>query len=140
MRRNAKSITTSPDIVKHIDGLTEANFKLLTGLVSWLDAKEKTQQRYRSAVIDSLAKIEAGVSMLLVGQMAEQQLKKQPFYYPWRLEKDVKTTEEFISKHSLERGLAILKYIYSEPKETAPEGVRHGAPHDRRRKWQGWEI
>jgi hypothetical protein len=40
-----RSITTSPEIVRHIDGLTEANFKLLTRLISWLDPNEKAQLR-----------------------------------------------------------------------------------------------
>lgn len=34
MRKNARSITVSPEIVGHIDGLTEANFTLLKGLIT----------------------------------------------------------------------------------------------------------
>jgi hypothetical protein len=55
MRRNAKSITTSPEIVRHIEGLTEANFNLLTKLVPWLDANEQAERRFRNAVIGSLS-------------------------------------------------------------------------------------
>jgi hypothetical protein len=52
------------------------------------------------------------------------------------LDEDAKAAEEYISKQAHERGLAIVKYIYKETKETATES----APHDRRRKWSGWEI
>ena len=139
MRKNAKSITTSPEIVRHIDGLTEANFKILTQLVTWLADNEKAQLKFRTAVITSLSRIEAGVSLLLVGQMAEQQFKKL-FYHQDKLEKDAQDAEEFMSKRSFERGVATLKYIYEKTKETTTEEVRHSAPHDRRRKWHGWEI
>jgi|GEM_PF-3283769 len=138
MRKNAKSITASLDIIRHIDGLTEANFNLITRLVTWLDANEKAQRKFRAAVIACLTKVDAGVGLLLVSQMAEQQYKK-PFYQQDKLETDAQESAEFISKQALEHGTAILKKIYTETKATT-EGGRQGPRQDRRRKWQGWEI
>jgi hypothetical protein len=135
MGRNAKSITTSPEIVRHIEGLTEANFNLLTKLVPWLDANEQAERRFRNAVIGSLTRMEAAISMVLVAQQAEQQ-GKRPFYCKKKLEEDAKAAEEFIEKQSLERGVNWVKYIYQPTKETPVDGPRH----DRRRKWTGWEI
>lgn len=65
MRRNRKSITTSPEIVKHIDGLTDANFNLLTRLIPWLAENEKRQRKYMSCVLIRLSKIETMLTELL---------------------------------------------------------------------------
>jgi hypothetical protein len=132
MRKNCKSITTSPEIITNIAELSKMNFDLLTKLVPWLDASEKTQQKFQSAVLGKLSRIEAAISILLVGQMAQTQ-GQRPIYNEEDLEKDAKAAEEFISKQALEGSLAIVKYIF---KERATES----APHDRRRKWHGWEI
>jgi hypothetical protein len=131
MRKNRKPITTSPEIVTNIAELSKMNFNLLTRLVHWLDANEKAQKKFRYAVIGSLTKIEATTSLLLVGQMAQTQGPQ------WidkdKLDKAAKAADEFISKQSLEKGVAVVKYIY---KETPPEA----ASIDRRRKWTDWEI
>ena len=132
MRRNCKSLTTSPEVVQHIDGLTEANFHLLTKLVPWLDANEKVQRRFRFAMVHRLTRMEAAISLLLVGQQAQTQ-SKPPFYHADKLEKDAKAAEEFISNQSDQVGLKMLRYIYGE--DQAPEPRR-----DRRRRWWGWEI
>jgi hypothetical protein len=65
MRRNRKSITTSPEIVEHIDGLTNAQFNLLTGLIPWLAENEKRQRKYMSCVLIRLSKIETLLTELL---------------------------------------------------------------------------
>lgn len=134
MRRNARSITTSPDIVRHIDGLTEANFNLLTMLIPWLDANKKTERKFRSMVICELTRIEYAISLLLVGQNAQSQgMLKRYGYDADKLEADAKWAEEVISKHSESAGLDMMRYIYRE--DPAPE-----PRHDRRRRWWGWEI
>jgi len=51
MRKNSKSITTSPEIITQIAELLKMNFSLLTKLVPWLDEHEKAQRKFRSAVI-----------------------------------------------------------------------------------------
>jgi hypothetical protein len=131
MRRNRKSITTSPEIVTNIAELSKMNFNLLIKLVHWMDANEKAQRKFRYAVIGSLSKIEATASLLLVDQMAQTQRLK--LYDSDKLEEDAKAAEDFISKQLLEKGVAVVKYIYTE---TTPET----AVYDRRRKWTGWEI
>jgi hypothetical protein len=132
MRRNCKSITTSPEIVKHIDGLTEANFNLLTRLIEWLAANEKAQRKSRLAEIGILTKIDAAISLLLVGQQAQTQ-SKPPLYFADKLKEGAKDAEEFISNQSKQVVLKLLRYIYGEDRAPAPR-------RDRRRKWHGWEI
>ena len=132
MRRNARSITTSPEIVRHIDGLTEANFKLLTQLIEWLAGHEKQHTKYRMAMINRLARVEAAISLILVGQQAQTQ-SKPPWYHPDKLEEDARWAEECIARQSEQAGMEMIRYIYA--KEQAPE-----PRHDRRRKWWGWEI
>ena len=134
MRRNARSITTSPEIVRHIDRLTEANFKLLTMLIPYLDASKRPERRFRIAVIQELARLESAISLLLVGQNAQSQmLLKNHSYDAEKLEEDAKETEELISRQSESAVLPMMRYIYRE--DPAPE-----PRHDRRRRWWGWEI
>jgi hypothetical protein len=129
-----RSITTSPEIVKHIDGLTEANFNLLTKLISWLDANEKAQRRFRSAVIHKLTRIESAISLVLVGQEVQSQATlKHHGYDADKLQESAKSAEEFISNQSEATGLKMIRYIYSEDPVPEPR-------HDRRRRWWGWEI
>lgn len=132
MRRNARSITASPEIVKHIDGLTEANFKLLTQLIEWLAGHEKQHTKYRMAMLNRLTRMEAAISLLVVGQLGLQQGKAEWFRED-RLRADSKWAEDYITKHSDKLGLEMIRYIYG--KEPAPESRR-----DRRRRWWGWEI
>ena len=117
MRRNARSITTSPEIVRHIDGLTEANFNLLTQLIEWL------------AMINRLTRVEAAISLILVGQQAQTQ-SKPPWYQADKLEEDARWAEECIARQSEQAGMKMIRYIYG--KDQAPE-----PRHDRRRKWWG---
>ena len=132
MRRNARSITTSPEIVRHIDGLTEANFKLLTQLIDWLAGHEKQHTKYRLAMINRLARVEAAVSLILVAQEAQTQTKT-PWYPRDMLEEYARQTEECIARQSERVGMEMVRYIYG--KDRAPE-----PRHDRRRRWWGWEI
>jgi len=127
MRRNSKSITTSPEIITQIAELSKINFSLLTKLVPWLDEHEKVQRKFRSAVIGYLSRIEATASLILVGQMALTQRPQS--YDKGKLDESAKSAEEFISKQSLEKGVAVVKYIYKET-PTEAETDRH----DRRRK------
>jgi hypothetical protein len=80
MRRNARSITTSPEIVRHIGGLAQANFNLLTRLIEWL--------------VNRLARVEAAISLILVGQRAQTQ-SRPPWYEADKLEEDARQAEEF---------------------------------------------
>src|SRR6478609_667114 len=130
MRRNAKSITTSPEIVKHIDGLTEANFKLLTRLIEWLAGHEKQHTKYRVAIVNRLTRVEAAISLILVGQLGLQQGKAE-WYRADKLEADSKWAEDFIAQKGDKVAMEMFRYIYGE--ERAPE-----PRHDRRRGWWGW--
>ena len=131
MRRNSKSIEASAEVVANIAELSKMNLNLLIKLVHWMDANEKAQRKFRYASIGRLSKIEATASLLLVGQMV--QMQRSVWYDRGKLDEDAKAAEEFISKQSLEKGVAVVKYIY---KETTPETTSH----DRWRNWTGWEI
>ena len=132
MRRNARSITTSPEIVRHIHGLTEANFNLLTRLIEWLDGHEKQHTKYRIAMVNRLTRVEAAISLILVGQRAQIQ-SKPPWYQADKLKEDAKWLEECIARQSEQEGMKMIQYIYG--KEPVPE-----RRPDRRRRWWGWEI
>jgi hypothetical protein len=129
MRRNARSITTSPDIVRNIDGLRQANFNLLTGLIGWLDEHEKQHTKFRMAMINRLTRVEAAVSLILVAQEAQTQ-SKPPWDMPHKLEEAATQAEEIIARQSEQTATKLFRYIYGE--EQAPE-----PRHDRRRRWWG---
>ena len=134
MRRNQKSITAAPEIVRHIEGLTEANFNILVKLVSWLDAHERTQNQFRIVVLARLAKLEARLTEMQGCQLAD-------YWSDYHLgdEKQARYTkevEERVAKATEQSLMESVKFIYAEHKEAAAES----APRDRRRKWHGWEI
>ena len=131
MRRNARSITTSPEIVKHIDGLTEANFKLLTNLITWLSENEKRQRKFMDCVLIRLANAEATLTEIQGCQLAD-------YWQPGKVRDDkraeyLKDLEAKMDLASEQIGLKMIRYIYG--KDPVPERC-----HDRRRRWWGWEI
>jgi len=114
--------------------LTEANFKLLTMLIPWLDANKKTERKFRNAVIHEVTRIESTISLLLVGQEAQSQaMLRQYGYDADKLDESMKWADVVISKHSECAGMKMIRYIYSEDPVPEPR-------HDRRRRWWGWEI
>lgn len=131
MRRNARSITTSPVSVRHIEGLTEANFNLLTRLITWLDENEKRQRKFMNCVLMRLAKAETMVTQIQGCQLAD-------FWEPSKVTDDkrceyLKDLQARMALDSEQMGLKMIRYIYGE--DPAPE-----PRHDRRRRWWGWEI
>jgi hypothetical protein len=132
MRRNRKTISTSEDMITNLAEITKMNFDMLTKLLPWLAANEQTQLRFRIAVINSFARIEAALSLLVVGQEAQMQ-GKRAYFYQEKLEEDAKAADKFISEQAVKRGQSVMRYIYSETEPTH-------AMHDRRRKWSNWEI
>lgn len=130
MRRNARSIKTSPEVVRHIEGLTEANFKMLTRLTEWLVENDKVNRKFRNAVLIRLSRIEATVQAIHGLQIVMQRWSPG---FEEKVQKQAEAAEEFIARSSDELGLKMAKYIYG--KEPASEPRR-----DRRRSWWGWEI
>ena len=134
MRRNQKSITAAPEIVRHIEGLAEANFNILVKLVSWLDAHEKTQDQFRMVVLAGLAKLDARLTEIQGCQLAD-------YWAGYRVGDEkraeyVKGVEEQVAKATEQSFRESVKFVYAEHKAAAAES----APCDRRRKWHGWEI
>jgi hypothetical protein len=131
MRRNAKSITTSPEIVKEIAAKTHANFDLLTRLIPWLDAHEKAQRKFRATVLGSLSRIQTYVTMIHGAQIVES--KGFTPGYEAEIQEHTEHAQEYVKQRSEEMVRALVSFIYRE--EPKPE-----ARYDRRRKWTGWEI
>jgi hypothetical protein len=132
MRRNAKSITTSPEIVRHIHGLTEANFNLLIKLIEWLTEKEKAAHKFRLVVLSRLSKLETTLTEIQGAQLAEYWSPEKRITDEQR-KKYIQEVEERISRGSEQLGLKMVKFIYGEDRAPEPR-------HDRRRKWHGWEV
>lgn len=131
MRRNVKSITTSPEIIETIAGLTRANFEMHTKLIPWLAANEEAQRRFRNVVISKLLRIEAYIALLYPPIMAHNQSVK--WYDPEKLMKNAKAAEEFITTQTYGAGLQIMQEIHRQEPKAATR-------HDRRKRWHGWEI
>ncbi len=72
------------------------------------------------------------VLMIQGVQIAEAHMRK-PHLDEEKIRENCEYTDAFISKNSEELCAAMVKYIYGKSKEA-------NAPHDRRRKWYGWEI
>jgi hypothetical protein len=134
MRRNCKSITTSPEVITNIAELSKMNFNLLTKLVPWLDANEKTQRKFRTAVLIRLAKIETMLTEVQGCQLAEKaQTWPLKNLNEEQLDKYFQEVEERVSKGGEQLLQKMVRYIYGPSDEPA-------VPHGRRRKWHGWEI
>jgi len=132
MRRNRTDTTNPSETLKHIAELSKMNFNLLVQLVPYLDANERSQRKFRNVVVASLMKIEASLSLLLVGQQVDRQGRKLWFTHE-QLNEDAQVAEEFIAKQVFKRGQDIMAYIHAEQ-------VVPGEPQSRRRGWSGWEI
>jgi hypothetical protein len=131
MRRKRRSITTSPEIIETIAERTRMTFDLQAGLIQWLDANEKTQRKFRAAVLIRLSKIETMLTEVQGCQLVQ-------YWPPGRVsdeqrDKYLQEVEERLSVASNQLGLKMVRYIYGETE--MPE-IRH----DRRRKWWCWEI
>ena len=113
---------------------TRMMFQLLPQLVLAVARNEKTQHKFRTAVIHKLTRVESAISLVLVGQEAQSQVTlKHHGCDAEKLEESAKWAEEFISRQSEAAGLRAIRYIYSEDPALEPR-------HDRRRIWWGWEI
>jgi hypothetical protein len=132
MRRKYQSTSSPADASLNTAALTKANFELLTKLIPKLAASERLQEKFRFAVIHQLTRLEAAVSLLLVGQEAAK-LSNPPFVQAEKLREAARETEEFIAQQSQKTGLKVIHFLYDE--DAAPERRR-----DRRRRWWGWEI
>jgi hypothetical protein len=106
--------------------------QLLPKLALAVAGNEEVQRKFRTAVLIRLAKIETMLTEVQGAQLAD-------FWSPGtrisdeQRDKYLKEVEERVSRNSEQLGLKMVRYIYGESEEL-------GVPHDRRRKWSGWEI
>jgi hypothetical protein len=118
-----------------ITGIAEATAErvrlggeLLQALAHAVARNEKTQQRFRTAVLMKLSRIEAMAQLTYVAQVGEP-LRNRP-YYEEKLKEEAIHAEEFISQNSEKVCLQMMKYIYEEPEAPSVRGKR-----GRKRKW-----
>lgn len=119
------------EIVKHIEGLTEANFKLMTSLIAWLGENERRQRKFMDCLLIRLAKIDTMLTEVQGCQLAD-------FLQRGNVTDEKRTAylKELEAKMDLaneQMGVKMIHYIYG--KDQTPERRR-----DRRRRWWGWEI
>ncbi len=131
MKRHRYSSTASPDLLKSNVEIARMNLSLLSKLVPWLDANEKTQRKFWNAVLVRLSRIETLATMIHGAQIAEGHLRNH--HNEEKIKEHTDGAEIYIAEKSNELGVNMVKYIYGKS-----EGV--SKPHDRRRKWTGWEI
>jgi hypothetical protein len=132
MGRHRKSITSSPEIIESIAERTRMTFDLHTRLIQFLAVNEKTQRKFRTAVLIRLAQIESMLTQVQGCQLADywpptakitDEQREQYF-------KEVETRTAASSEYLLSK---MVRYIYGDDPILE---VRH----DRRKKWHGWEI
>jgi hypothetical protein len=108
---------------------TRMSLDLLQQLACAVAANEKIQQRFRTAVLIRVSRIEATVKLIHGAQIADA----HNCVDSKEMTQHAKASDEFIAKDSNELGLAMVKYIYGHSDE---KGLRR----DGRRKWSDWEI
>jgi hypothetical protein len=104
------------------------NKDLLLALVHAVARNERTQDYFRIAVLPSLSKIEVMVGMLLAAQTVEADYSKPVFVD--KVNKYAEETQEYVSRHSKELGLKMVKYVYDHSE------LQTALPKTRRRRSQ----
>lgn len=131
MKEHRTSTGPSEDSITTIATRMRLNLKLLEEMAEWSDKNERIQRRFRNAVLFRLAKIETTVSMIHAAQIVEAHESKPNNQE--RIKRHGENAGEYVAKHSKALGLKMVRYIHDESGEQE-------VPHDRRRKWSGWEI
>ena len=116
---------------KTVSERTWMNKELLQALALAVAANEKAQRRFRTAVLIRLSRIETIVEMIHGAQIVESHISKPG--YEEKVREHAKDAEKYISQHSNELGLKMVKYVYEEPGEPGPR-------RSRQRNEPNWEI
>ena len=132
MKKHYNSTGSSANLITVMAERTHMIHELLPHLALAVAANEETQNRFRKAVLVRLSKIESMVLMIQGIQIAEAHMRK-PHSDEEKIRENCEYTDAFVAKNSDELCTAMVKYIYGKPGKA-------NAPHDRRRKWYGWEI
>jgi hypothetical protein len=120
-----------------VGGLSEAertrlNGELLIALANAVAANEKTQKRFRNAVLIRLSRIEVIVTKIHGAQIAKSLESVRRRERSEKMAEWANAAEESISRASEKLGEGMVRYIYGQGEPV----VRR----DGRRKWSGWEI
>lgn len=132
MKKNFTSRRSAAEATSNIAKQTRMNLNLLIKLVPWLDENEKVQHRFRNAVLIRLSNIEAMLTEIQGAQLADFWSPEKHINDKQRA-KYIEEVEEQIAMASNQIGLKMVRYIYGETEQPC-------RPHDRRKKWSGWEI
>ena len=119
------------DLARDMAELAHMNKNLLVALAHAVASNEKTQRKFRNAVLIRLATINAMLTHVQGAQLAES--CRAPHVTDERRDAFLREVEEHVSQESLQLGLKMFRYVYDESEEIA-------VPRDRRRKWSDWEI
>jgi hypothetical protein len=135
MKKDRKGMRSSADPIANMQEATaervRMNHELLKAFAHAFAANEKTQRKFRNAVLIRLSRIETIVQMIHGAQIAESHLNKPGC--DEKVNEHANAAEAYISEHSGELGVKMIRYIYGESDEL-------DVPRDRRRKWSNWEI
>ena len=110
---------------------TRMNQELLISLAHAFAGIEKTQRKFRNAVVIRLSRIETMVQMIHGAQIAEAHLSKRDCEE--KMNEHAEAADAYISEHSRQMSLKMVRYVYGTSDEV-------DMPRDRRRKWSDWEI
>jgi hypothetical protein len=114
MRRSSDPITNMAATVAEVTAeRIRMNKELLQELAFAVAANERAQRRFRTAVLIRLSRIETIAQMVHGAQIVETHHSKPGFEE--KVSEHAKDAEEFISQHSDELGLKMVKYVYDEP-------------------------
>jgi hypothetical protein len=134
MKRHRKSTGLSEDpitdmaatVAKGMAERTRMIHELLPQLALAVAANERAQRRFRTAVLIRLSRIDTMLQMIHGAQIVEAH-RSEPCFDD-KINQHTKDAEDYISQHSKELGLKMVKYVYDEPE--AP-GVRGKARRKR---------
>ena len=125
MRRNRADTGTITGIAEATAERVRLGGEILKAMAHAVATNERTQRRFRYAVIDKLARLEALLGLVHVSQLARDQRVE---YSADKLMEDSRAAEEYVSRQSYEAGLTAVKYIYGFGEEA-------GAKPRKGRKW-----
>jgi len=99
---------------------TWMNKELLQQLALAVAANERAQRRFRNAVLIRLSRIETIVQMIHGVQIVETHQSRPSFED--KVNEYAKDADAYISRHSEELGLKMVKYVYDEPEAPVARG------------------
>jgi hypothetical protein len=121
MRKRHKSTHPVDPIAQLAELINERHrmlWDLFAGLGTTIQTYERRQERFRTAVLFKLAKIEGSLGWILTGQVAQN--NRLEIWDSDKFEAEVKEIEKRISESSHQIGVELLKFVYTDLETAAP--------------------